>query len=162
MTPEEREALVERMAEAILARRGFGFYTDPMEGGQDAYDISCETIEEARAALAAAEPVLREMWGANYDAIHADNDRAHAYLTRNVLLPLYPNIEPLPNLLGVCTQVDNISTEITTLRAENARLRDALERFVHHWTQYGANSPVERDGTMNQARAALHPKEETP
>ena len=45
--------VVEAMARALLARRGFGFYTNPMEGGQDAYDISCEAIEEARAAIRA-------------------------------------------------------------------------------------------------------------
>ena len=43
--------MIEMMARAVLARRGVGFYTDPMEGGQDAYDISCEAIEEMRAAL---------------------------------------------------------------------------------------------------------------
>lgn len=44
---------IERAAEALLARRGFGFYTDPMEGGQDAYDLSLEAIDEVRIVAAA-------------------------------------------------------------------------------------------------------------
>ena len=44
---------VERVAQALLDRRGFGFYLDPMEGGQDAYDITLDALEEARAAIAA-------------------------------------------------------------------------------------------------------------
>ena len=53
---EVTDEMVERAAIAILDRRGFGFYIDPMEGGQDAYDISCEALNEARAALSAARP----------------------------------------------------------------------------------------------------------
>lgn len=41
------------IAETLLSRRGFGFYTNPMDGGQDAYDISCDALEDARAALSA-------------------------------------------------------------------------------------------------------------
>lgn len=48
------ERKIDAAAEAILSRRGFGYYTDPMEGGQDAYDISLEAREEATAALKAA------------------------------------------------------------------------------------------------------------
>lgn len=47
---------------------------------------------------------------------------AREYLINNVLLPLYPSIEPLPTLIGVCTQVDNVSTEIPRLRAQVAVL----------------------------------------
>jgi hypothetical protein len=50
----ELERKIDAAAEAILSRRGFGYYTDPMEGGQDAYDISLEAREEATAALKAA------------------------------------------------------------------------------------------------------------
>jgi hypothetical protein len=46
--------MIEAAATAICARRGFGYYTDPMEGGQDAYDISVEAFNEAREALVAA------------------------------------------------------------------------------------------------------------
>lgn len=45
--------MVVAVAQALLHRRGFGFYTDPMEGGQDAYDISIEALAEAEVAIAA-------------------------------------------------------------------------------------------------------------
>lgn len=38
---------VRLVAQAILDRRGYGFYTDPMEGGQDAYDLSMDAVDEA-------------------------------------------------------------------------------------------------------------------
>lgn len=47
----QREVLAEEMARAVLDSRGFNYYTDPMEGGQDAYDISMQALEEARIAL---------------------------------------------------------------------------------------------------------------
>lgn len=47
--------VVEAGARAVLALRGFGFYSDPMEGGQDAYDISNEALIEARVCLGAAK-----------------------------------------------------------------------------------------------------------
>ncbi len=50
-----RAELVEAMAINALHRQGFGYYTDPMEGGQNAYDLSCEAREEAEAHLAAIE-----------------------------------------------------------------------------------------------------------
>jgi hypothetical protein len=46
-----RAELVETMAIEALYRRGFCYYTDPMEGGQNAYDLSCEAREEAEAML---------------------------------------------------------------------------------------------------------------
>ena len=47
--PDTREQVVEIGAEALCARRGFGYHTDPMEGGQDAYDISLEARGEVNA-----------------------------------------------------------------------------------------------------------------
>jgi hypothetical protein len=42
----------EEIARVLLDRRGFGFYLDPMEGGQDAYDLTLEALAEADAILA--------------------------------------------------------------------------------------------------------------
>jgi hypothetical protein len=42
----------EDIATAILHVSGFVFVTDPMECGQDAYDISIQALEEARAVMA--------------------------------------------------------------------------------------------------------------
>jgi len=52
-------------------------------------------------------------------------DKAQGYLSR-CLLALYPNIEILPDLLGVCTQIDNV---LAGQQAENARLRAEVERL---------------------------------
>lgn len=43
--------LRERIALILLSRRGFGFYLDPMEGGQDAYDLTMEALDEADAII---------------------------------------------------------------------------------------------------------------
>jgi hypothetical protein len=50
---EESGEGVQHVARALLNHQGFGFYTDPMEGGQDAYDISCEALVEAQIAITA-------------------------------------------------------------------------------------------------------------
>jgi hypothetical protein len=49
---QEVSVTVEELAAQLCDMRGFGYYTDPMEGGQDAYDISCDAEREARALLA--------------------------------------------------------------------------------------------------------------
>lgn len=43
----------EAIARGILNIGGFGFYRDPMEGGQDAYEITCEALIDAQAAVRA-------------------------------------------------------------------------------------------------------------
>jgi hypothetical protein len=49
-------------------------------------------------------------------------DKARGYLSR-YLQALYPNIEPLADLLGVCTQIDNV---LAGQQAEIEKLRVAL------------------------------------
>lgn len=80
-----RAELVDVMAMDALNRRGFAYYIDPMEGGLDAYEISCEARDEATAALVAIEAagwvcvprgVTKEMadadpYGMGYGRIHA-------------------------------------------------------------------------------------------
>ena len=46
------DARREEIARVLLDRRGFGFYLDPMEGGQDAYDLTLEALADAAAILA--------------------------------------------------------------------------------------------------------------
>jgi len=50
--------LREEIARTMLNRQGFEFYDDPMEGGQNAYDISCEALDCADAILAGPIAVL--------------------------------------------------------------------------------------------------------
>jgi len=59
---------------------------------------------------------------AERDALVEERDKAHGYFSR-CLRDLNSNIEPLPDLLGVCTQIDNA---LAGQKAENARLREAL------------------------------------
>jgi hypothetical protein len=92
---------------------------------------------------------------------------AREYLINNVLLPLHPNIQPLPTLIGVCTQVDNATTEITRLRAETARLRGAGSMARSILAQYlsaGYNSlgpsPEDMDKAFWALEAALEATDE--
>ncbi len=50
----------EAVARTLLDRRGFGYYNDPMEGGQDAYDITMDALEDADAILALQSPTAQE------------------------------------------------------------------------------------------------------
>ena len=52
------------------------------------------------------------------------HDKAQGYLSR-CLKALYPNVKPLPDLLGVCTQIDNV---LAGQQAEIERLRAALKQ----------------------------------
>jgi hypothetical protein len=69
----------------------------------------------------------------------AERDKAQGYLSR-CLQSLYPNIEPLPDLLGVCTQIDNV---LAGQKAENARLLGAINAALTEET------PME-DGLWSQ------------
>lgn len=57
-------------------------------------------------------------------ALRAEVEQAHSYLAR-LLQNTHPQCEPLPNLWGLCTQIDNMVTEIPKLRAEVERLKSA-------------------------------------
>ena len=74
--------------------------------------------------LQANGDVLRhiEAQAAEIAHLRAERDNAMGYLSR-LLKALHPTIEPLPDLLGVCTQVDNVQAG---QREEIARLHAAL------------------------------------
>lgn len=55
MTDEE---VAKRIAEAYVDRQGFGWYDDPVEGGQDAYDICQQALDDARQAVS----IARHFW----------------------------------------------------------------------------------------------------
>ena len=57
---ELTDALAEAMARDWIERHGLGWYDDPMEGGQDAYDICQDAFYDMRDALAAMSRVLAE------------------------------------------------------------------------------------------------------
>jgi hypothetical protein len=66
-------SMLERAASALLARQGFAFYDNPMDGGQDAYDLSMEALEDARAVIKAMREPTQAMLDAaaenGYDCI---------------------------------------------------------------------------------------------
>jgi len=66
---------------------------------------------------------------AGVDALRAEVEQAHSYLDR-LLQNTHPQCEPLPDLWGLCTQIDNMVTDIPKLRAEVERLRGALSPLV--------------------------------
>jgi len=81
------------------------------------------------------------------------HDKAQGYLSR-CLQALYPKIEILPDLLGVCTQIDNV---LAGQQAENARLREALQWLLNDLEDYPASArPL---AAYDNARAALGEKE---
>lgn len=57
------------------------------------------------------------------------HDKAQGYLSR-CLKALYPNVKPLPDLLGVCTQIDNV---LAGQQAEIERMRAALNQAKQHF-----------------------------
>jgi hypothetical protein len=59
-------------------------------------------------------------------SLAAERDKAQGYLSR-CLQTLYPNIEPLPDLLGVCTQIDNV---LAGQQAEITLMLEALEKLA--------------------------------
>ena len=63
---------------------------------------------------------------AERDALRAERDKAQGYLSR-CLQALYPNIEPLPDLLGVCTQIDHV---LAGQHAEITLMLEALEKLA--------------------------------
>jgi hypothetical protein len=58
-------------------------------------------------------------------ALTKERDEAYGYLSR-LFVALAPQCTPLPNLLGVCTQIDNWSVGAKDKEAELARIRGRL------------------------------------
>ena len=114
------------------------------------------------------------MSDADRDALRAENERAHSYAVgflRSFVsqhFPPNPDWRPLPDLLGVLTQIDNATTITRDLRAENERLRArvahleaALISMTHvaNWKSADKDN-MEFEGRvtcyqLDQARAAL-------
>lgn len=71
--------MIERAAAALLAHRGLGFYTDPMEGGQDAYDLSCQAMDEVRVVIEAMREPTDEMVKAGIDQYYRETGEAYPF-----------------------------------------------------------------------------------
>ena len=106
-------------------------------------------------------------------ALRAENERAYNYaenLLRSFVsqhFPPNPDWRPLPDLLGVLTQLDNASTITRDLRAENERLLEALEFLMKTKWKSVDKDNMEFEGRitysqLERARAALSPALEGP
>lgn len=88
-------------------------------------EISPADIEAARKRKVAREALIAEQ-AAEIARLRVEQGEARGYLSR-LLQFLYPSIEILPDMLGVCTQIDNVLAgqreEITRLRAALATAR---------------------------------------
>lgn len=130
---------------------------------------NCETTGPAAETEAAAIAAWNQRaTPAEVAALRAEVEQAHSYLAR-LLQNTHPQCEPLPDLWGLCTQIDNMVTEIPKLRVEVERLRGALEGMMQGsvWkdahtfidgTPIGAGWHTIRmptDEAMTAARAAL-------
>jgi hypothetical protein len=89
-------------------------------------ELLAQTHDLVRFTLGMKAPE-HDLTSAALRSLAAERDKAQGYLSR-CLQALYPNIEPLPDLLGVCTQIDNV---LAGQKAENARLREALRPFTY-------------------------------
>ena len=90
------------------------------------------------------------------DTSRDEAEKARAYLIRNVIVPLHPTCVPLPDLMGICTQVHNITAGLKAERdaatAERDRFRHALDR-AEQQIDYG-----QIDSGLRIMRAALAPE----
>ena len=86
-----------------------------------------------------------------YLTLRRQSAAAYGYLER--LLKFYhPDIKPLPDLLGLCTQVDNVMTEIEDLRRQVKYARRWFER-IRDWQELPETSPTNR--LVNDAQKPL-------
>jgi hypothetical protein len=76
------------------------------------------------------------------ERLRAERDEARAYLSR-LLQIRHPTVEPLPDLLGVCTQIDNA---LAGLLAERDRLREAVQWFIDNDETNQGDEPMPEFG----------------
>jgi len=114
-----REALLEQIATALLDVRGFRFYSDPMEGGQDAYDISLQALEEARALL----PFVRHA--------KAQGMREAAEGALRAAVEATPREAVVSVPLSVARLIDHVylPTNIAKLRTAAPEVKEAVASF---------------------------------
>lgn len=90
-------------------------------------DLSAQQMADFRAVVAIAEErgAIIDRLRAQVTALEQERDEAHSYLSR-VFVGRAPQCEPLPDMLGVCTQIDNL---LTGLVPEDRAVRAEAEAF---------------------------------
>lgn len=94
------------------------------EHGAGYHGPTGDDVRAILSALAAAGHVIEQDWQPIKTA-PKDGRWVHSYLAR-LLQNTHPQCEPLPDLRGLCTQIDNMVTEIPKLRAEVERLKGGI------------------------------------
>ena len=99
------------------------------------------------------------------DTSRDEAEKARAYLIRNVIVPLHPTCVPLPDLMGICTQVDNITAGLKAERDAATARAEAAEAVADHAVgrledllAEGATLTAQRDAATaerDRMRAAL-------
>lgn len=96
-------------------------------------DVAAQELLERLSAACAGHPNAKIPWPhrllhdavALIQSLRTENTKAREYLS-TLLTHYHPKCEPLPDLMGVCTQIDNMTTEIRSLRTENERQRSEV------------------------------------
>ena len=117
-----------------------------------------------RAEVHGLSPAEVAGWIAEAGRLRAENDRAYSYAVGFLRAFIDNNdqrqVEPMPTLTGVLTQIDNATTITKSLRAENGRLREALEFLMKTKWKSVDKDNMEFEGRvtcyqLDKARAAL-------
>jgi hypothetical protein len=107
----------ERIARVLLERRGFGFYEDPMEGGQDAYDLTLEALVEADAVIATlAQPV----------AAVGDERERRFMIVDSILMRQWPD-QPTAQIAF------EIVDALRAVQPDEARLMELAQFLARRW-----------------------------
>lgn len=94
-----------------------------------------EAAATLRALLAEREAALTDAsdFHKQSEIAYAERDAAHGYLSR-LIQTLHPEVQPLPDLMGTCTQIDNIAAglraDLAAARAEAQRMRERIEAIL--------------------------------
>ena len=136
MTDQEREELIEKMARAAWESDGFESWEKVRKNGKTLY------LREARAALAVAEPVIREQ---AENALREENARLREELQKGF------------NAMRVFAKYRELEAEIETLRKavkaayyegwqDNASIEDTEDRLHAEWEHSEACAAICEEG----------------
>jgi hypothetical protein len=124
--PPPEAGSVRHFAE-VLREKGYHQSADLMEG----LLARAEKAEAERELLLSQAAELTVLF-IGMKATEAERDEARAYLSR-LLQIKHPTVEPLPDLHGVCTQIDNslagLLARAEKAEAERDRLRAERDQF---------------------------------
>jgi len=167
MTEQEREELIEKMAKAAWERDGCLIWEKSSARGRKLY------LGEARAALAVAEPVIREQCaqecerratgvGNGKDEYSLACKHIAAAIREGEMADVIEKLKEYAQYAETKSERDTFEVafqEIARLREENARLREALKPFILETRPennvYGYEIVFVKPEQLSAARAAI-------